>query len=240
MTGAIQNAVIKRMSLVDQALDLIHIAIFDGELSPGTRISLSDLSRRFGISSTPLREAIRKAESEGLIESIPGKGFVVRTIDRKEVDDIYEVRLLLEPLAASIGCKFITESEIVKVEQAQQQIKNMLIECVNKKIERLCLSYRREFHDFNLKFHFTIYNASKNKILTELIRLLWSRSVLIVGSTLTTVKRLKEVVEEHEKILDALKIRNCEKIKDAAKHHLLMTKAKALSWEQKNLHKKNL
>ena len=227
-----RNRSITKISLVDQAVDLIHDSIFEGELLPGTHISLNDLSRRWGISRTPLREAIRKVEKEKLIDALQGKGFAVRVIYQNEVEEIFAVRMLLEPFADALACKYITDKEIEKVERAQQKIKDIALRYAHSDAITNP-TYLAAFHKANKRFHFTIYNATKNETLVEVINLLWGRSVLMLACALYSTKRLREVVEEHEKILEALKNRDTLLIQKAARQHLFRSKITALKYSKK-------
>ena len=81
--------------------DLLEEAILDGELKPGERLRAEALAQRFGTSRTPIREALLQLEGQGLVEVEPNRGAVVRTFDRDDVLDLYEIRALLEPAAAA-------------------------------------------------------------------------------------------------------------------------------------------
>lgn len=227
----IKKRSIKKTSLVDQVVDLIHASIFDGKLPPGALISLDDLSKQWGISRTPLREAIRKVEREKLVEALHGRGFAVRVIYQNEVEEIFAVRMLLEPFADALACKYITDKEIEKVERAQQKIKDIALRYAHSDAITNP-AYSTAFHKANKRFHFTIYNATRNETLVEVINLLWGRSVLILACTLYSTKRLREVVKEHEKILKALKNRDVSLIREVAKQHLLSSKATALEYSK--------
>ncbi len=81
--------------------DLLEEAILEGELKPGERLRAEALAQRFGTSRTPIREALLQLEGQGLVEVEPNRGAVVRTFDRDDVLDLYEVRALIEPHAAA-------------------------------------------------------------------------------------------------------------------------------------------
>ena len=81
--------------------DLLEEAILEGELKPGERLRAEALAQRFGTSRTPIREALLQLEAQGLVEVEPNRGAVVRTFDRDDLLDLYEVRALLEPAAAA-------------------------------------------------------------------------------------------------------------------------------------------
>jgi DNA-binding GntR family transcriptional regulator len=92
--------------------DLLEEAILEGELKPGERLRAEALAQRFGTSRTPIREALVQLEGQGLVELEPNRGAVVRTFDRDDVRDLYEVRALLEPAAAARAAQRISGADL--------------------------------------------------------------------------------------------------------------------------------
>ena len=223
---------IKRESLTDRIVKLIHEDIFERNLLPGSKISLTELAAKWGISITPLREAIRKVEAEGLITSVPGKGFIVRTVHPDDVKEIFIVRKTLESLACKLACKNITEQEIKEIEKIQESLKKIARENkVNDNEEFKLIQH------LNKKFHFSIYNASGNKTLVEMISLVWGRTATIIACILSSPKRLNKLIEEHDTILDALKKRDEAGIQKALKKHLSISGKAAIEYSKN--YKKN-
>jgi DNA-binding GntR family transcriptional regulator len=96
--------------------ELLEEAILEGELKPGERLRAEALAQRFGTSRTPVREALVQLEGQGLVEIEPNRGAVVRTFDRDDVRDLYEVRALLEPAAAARAAHRISEADVARLE----------------------------------------------------------------------------------------------------------------------------
>jgi len=92
--------------------DLLEEAILEGELKPGERLRAEALAQRFGTSRTPVREALLQLEGQGLVEVEPNRGAVVRTFDRDDVVELYEIRALIEPHAAARAATRISEAQI--------------------------------------------------------------------------------------------------------------------------------
>jgi len=92
--------------------DLLEEAILEGELKPGERLRAEALAQRFGTSRTPIREALLQLEAHGLVEVEPNRGAVVRTFDRDDVLDLYEIRALLEPAAAARAAHRISADDV--------------------------------------------------------------------------------------------------------------------------------
>src|SRR5690349_19760141 len=97
--------------------DLLEEAILEGELKPGERLRAEALAQRFGTSRTPIREALLQLEARGLVEVEPNRGAVVKTFDRDDLQDLYEVRALIEPHAAARAATRITASQIAELER---------------------------------------------------------------------------------------------------------------------------
>jgi DNA-binding GntR family transcriptional regulator len=97
--------------------DLLEEAILGGELKPGERLRAEALAQRFGTSRTPIREALLQLEGQGLVEVEPNRGAVVRTFDRDDVLDLYEVRALLEPAAAARAARRISAGDIERLDE---------------------------------------------------------------------------------------------------------------------------
>src|ERR1700754_1556793 len=96
--------------------DLLEEAILEGELKPGERLRAEALAQRFGTSRTPIREALLQLEAQGLVEVEPNRGAVVRSFDRDDLRDLYEVRALLEPKAAARAAERISDTDVQRLE----------------------------------------------------------------------------------------------------------------------------
>ena len=96
--------------------------IIDGKLKPGQRIVISDLSKEFGFSEIPIREAIRRLDSEGLLQVTPHVGTIVTEIDEKEVTEIYLIRIELESLAAKLATPHISETDLDFLNKKNQEM----------------------------------------------------------------------------------------------------------------------
>jgi len=105
--------------------DLLEEAILEGDLKPGERLRAEALAQRFGTSRTPIREALLQLEAQGLVDVEPNRGAVVRSFDRDDLQDLYELRALLEPHAASLAASRISEADIERLAElceAEDQI----------------------------------------------------------------------------------------------------------------------
>ena len=116
------------LPLRDVVFNTLRQAVLRGELKPGERLMEIALSQRLGVSRTPVREAIRMLEQEGLVIMIPRKGAQVAEISEKDLKDVLEVRLGLEELAVRIACQRITEEELEELERAVKKFEEAMKE----------------------------------------------------------------------------------------------------------------
>jgi len=96
--------------------DLLEEAILEGDLKPGERLRAEALAQRFGTSRTPIREALLQLEAQGLVDVEPNRGAVVRSFDRDDLFDLYQVRALLEPRAAALAARTISAADIERLD----------------------------------------------------------------------------------------------------------------------------
>src|SRR5262245_64442056 len=107
----------KGPALVDELAAAIHARVLSGELPSGTRLRQEALAEEFGVSRTPVREALRKLQAGGLVELQPHRGAVVRGLSSREIRDAYEVRATLEALAARLAAERVSREQLKRLEQ---------------------------------------------------------------------------------------------------------------------------
>jgi DNA-binding GntR family transcriptional regulator len=213
------NKFLKKETLVEQITLMIREYIISGEFPPGSKISLRQLAQKLGVSRTPLREAARRIESEGLAIYVPRKGFIINFLNIDNVEEIYSIREILESFACKLACQNITKKEIEKIEKIKNKIEKIKLNfSLNKKRDIKLL------HKLNRDFHFSIYKASKNKLLVDMISNLWDKSSCIIYYVLNSPKRINNLISEHENIYNSLIDRDEIKIEKALKNHLSISK----------------
>jgi DNA-binding GntR family transcriptional regulator len=154
-----RQRVFKSMTLVEQVAKALKEDILTGRLKGGDQLLEDRLKGQFGISRTPLREAFRILEKEGLIEILPRKGAYVKRISRQDIEENFPVRAKLEGLAARLAYPNITRQDIEAMEEAFAHMKEA--------------AQRKDFSDYSthhLAFHEIFINASKNETLIALLR----------------------------------------------------------------------
>ena len=212
------------LPLRDVVFNTLRQAILKGELAPGERLMEIQLAQKLGVSRTPIREAIRKLELEGLVLMIPRRGAEVARISEKSLKDVLEVRLGLEELAVRIACQRITEEELEELEQAMKEFEEAM-----KRDDLGALAAA------DVTVHEVIYGSTHNKRLVQIISNIREQMYRYRVEYLKDVESRKTLVEEHYAVYRALKARNQQQaVKDICIHIVNQQDAILRSLEQMN------
>jgi DNA-binding GntR family transcriptional regulator len=184
-------------------------AIIAGELKPGERLMEVQLAEKMGVSRTPVREAIRKLELEGLVDMEPRKGARVAVLSAKDIIDVLEVRATLDGLATSLAAVRITDTEIIELRHVLAQL------AVNLEKENLQGSIRKD-----IEFHEIIYRAAKNDKLLSIINNLREQVHRFRVIYMKEHGGIREIIREHTEICDAIEKKDPEKAGEAARVHI--------------------
>ncbi len=196
------------LPLRDIVFQTLRKAILRGELEPGTRLMETQLGEKLGVSRTPIREAIRKLELEGLVVMVPRKGAQVAQFTEKDIQDVLEVRGALEALAAKLACKKMDDRAFLKLQLAITEYAYAVRE---NDIETMVQK--------DVEFHETIFNATDNDKLIQLFNNVREQVNRYRITYLKNAEDNKAVHEEHLEILEALKAKDeIRASKIAAKH----------------------
>lgn len=171
----------------------LHQAILEGLIKPGQRLVERDIAEKFNASRTPVREALRLLESEGFIEYLPRKGVIVRGFNVKEIEDIYNIRKVLECLAVQNAIQHITDNEIDELKNIINRIEQAQ-DCDVLHNTSRCL---HEFDDI-------IVNAANMPLLKTFLQTLKESLLRYQKINLSKHPRRKEAVKEHKDILQAI------------------------------------
>jgi DNA-binding GntR family transcriptional regulator len=178
--------------------------ILEGFFSSTDRLREVDIATLVGMGRTPVREALKRLEDERLLTHEPRRGLVVTQIDQQGVTELYAMREVLEGTAAEFAARHATDAEIENMEF-------ILVESGAPGSDPVTL---------NLAFHQAIYGAAHNQYLLRSLRALTDTTYLLGRSTLHTADRAKRALNEHRKIVTAIKNRDAEQAGRAAKHHI--------------------
>ncbi len=197
------------LPLRDVVFNTLRRAIITGEFAPGERLMEISLANRLGVSRTPVREAIRKLELEGLVIMIPRKGAQVAKITEKSLRDVIEIRCVLEEFAASLACERITPEGRENLKEAHvnfvEAVKNGDILDIVEKDER---------------FHDAIFQATSNERLITIINNLREQFYRYRMEYVKDIEQHSVLVNEHELLLRAIYDGDSETAKRIMRTHL--------------------
>jgi DNA-binding GntR family transcriptional regulator len=175
------------VSKTDLVAALIRESIITGELAPGEQLRQRDLAQRFAVSQTPVREAMRRLESEGLLASDTHRGFTVAASDDGEIEENFQIRAALESLGASLAARKIDAAGLARLWDLNDKM-------------RVLADDDPAYAELNREFHFTVYSCAHSPLLLSLMRLLWTS---LRGGP--RVRRTHaESARQHDEILRAL------------------------------------
>lgn len=197
------------LPLRDVVFNTLRQAILRGELKPGERLMEIQLANKLGVSRTPIREAIRKLELEGLVLMIPRRGAEVAEITEKSLRDVLEVRGALEELAVKLACQKITDEQIQELRMAEKEFE-MALSSGDVTV----------YAEADVKFHDVIYRATDNQ---RLIQLLFNLREQMYRYRVEYLKREEShgnLLIEHKKIIETITNRDMDAAVDAVCQHI--------------------
>ena len=197
------------LPLRDIVFQTLRNAIITGELQPGERLMETQLGERLGVSRTPIREAIRKLELEGLVVMVPRKGAQVAQFTEKDIQDVLEVRAALEALSAKLACKRMDDRAFLKLQLA---IAEYSYAAKNKDLEMMI--------EKDVEFHEIIVNATQNDKLIQIFNNLREQVNRYRITYLKNTEDAESVQAEHLEILEALKNKDEELASSLASKHI--------------------
>ena len=183
---------------------LLRELIISGELKPGAQLRQRDLAERFGVSVTPVREALRWLESEGLVKYDAHKGSTVVEAEAGATREKYQIRAVLEGLAAFLAAPKISDEDILELESYNERLaaENLL---------------PGEVNDINRTLHFRVYEMAGSPLLLALMRLLWQS----FPQGPQVARPRDESVAEHGELIEALRDRDALRAQATTQQHIL-------------------
>ena len=203
------QGIISRRSLHGELVELLYDMVLDGELRPGDKINEQALCARFGVSRTPLREALKVLASGGLVILAPNRGASVAQISREEIDHLFPIMGALEALAGELACARITDAEVARIRKTHEQ----MVRHYEKREPAPYLKLNRAIHE-------AIFAAAGNAELTQLYHTIMVRTHAVRFTAKKSPSRWGEAVEDHGQMMDALGKRDGKKLAVILKDHL--------------------
>lgn len=201
--------VVDRYSLRGKVFNKIREDILAGKYAQKDELREAAISKELGVSRTPVREALRQLELEGLVSIIPNKGAYVNGISAKDIYDIYMIRSYLEGLCAKWACQNITKEQLEELEE---------------------ITYLSDFHiqkqhwdqifELDNRFHLLLYEACGSKVLEHILSDYHHYVERVRKNTLSSQERAQQAAVEHTAILEAVRNQNEEKAEKLANEHI--------------------
>lgn len=209
MSDNLQLGMDEFLPLRDVVFNTLRQAILTGELKPGERLMEIHLANRLGVSRTPIREAIRKLELEGLVTMIPRRGAEVAQITEKSMKDVLEVRRTLDALSAELACERISKEEEEQLKKACQDFE----EAVKTKDAKIIAKADVALHDI-------IAAATGNQRLIQLINNLAEQMYRYRFEYIKDASQHERIIKEHRIIYESIVNKDKEAASNMAKTHI--------------------
>jgi DNA-binding GntR family transcriptional regulator len=189
------------------AYDRILKAVVSGDYEPGARILEDEIAAQLSISRTPVREALRRLEDEGILIHEPHRGMTVVKLDFQMVQELYFVRDLLEGAAAARAARYATDADMALLEDLADR-------------EKLAAKSSAAMAAHNTRFHHAIYAAAHNRYLLKTLSVLANPLALLSKTAFSSPERRTAAMAEHRRIFEAIRSRDPEKAEFEAREHL--------------------
>ncbi|MFB4165309.1 GntR family transcriptional regulator [Alteribacillus sp. JSM 102045] len=207
-------------SLRDVALEFLREAIFTGHYQPGDHLKERDLSKLLGISTTPIKEALRVLSHDGLVETVPRKGTFVSELVETSIEEFMMLKSVLEGLAAKLAALKITDDEVKVLEKQVAEMEKLT---KAKEVEKLV--------SVNFKFHRLIREAANNPMMFQTLNNVVALDIAFRKRALKYDMEIEKGFLEHNEIFQSIKTGKAELAEELMKKHIMRTAVNVL--EQK-------
>lgn len=208
--GFIGNRLSRNKTLPDRIADKLRDAIINGQLKGGQQLKQDEIAKSFNASMIPVREALRILEAQGLVKFYANKGAVVNKFSVEEIEEIFDIRIMLEKGALELSINQLTEEELNYAEH------------LLKKMD--ALDEEEYLSDLNLKFHNVLYGAGKKEMLLELIREMHTKVERYMRIYLINLSSHPVSQEEHYMLLEACRNKDLDSAVEILTEHMSRAK----------------
>lgn len=205
--------ILRSKTITDAVYEQVKLDIVSGVFRPGQRLFEGDLANNLDVSRTPVRDAMIRLEQDGLITTKAHRGIFVRKLTRKDIQDYYQTRAVLEGLGAKLATINAKEEDLQKLKDILEEMRNVLE--LNKDLENF-----KEIVLINNKFHELILIIADNDVLAKIRDTLSSPIALVRSTSWLNKDRKMEVWQEHAKIVSAIVAGNAELAQKRAEEHI--------------------
>jgi DNA-binding GntR family transcriptional regulator len=191
----------------EQVYNKIKTAILIGEFAPGERIIQENITQQLNVSRTPVREALQRLSSEGLVTIRPFYGAQVFNLSIQNLQEIYDIRILIECYAARKSCHLLEDADIDELEAMNNMIRD------KKNSISDCMAYDRAFHQ-------SICFASLSDYIIHILQGIWDKCDPYKSLYFTSPENLVYMIEEHDQVISSLRRRDEDAVAEAIRQHL--------------------
>lgn len=210
--GKVQQSRNNRGSLGAKAFLILRDKILNEEYTKGQKLNEVTLAKALEISRTPIREALKQLELEGLVQSIPNKGVYVIGFSSRDIDDMFEIRLALEGLAIQLAIERMDDEHLKVIKEVYTTMEFYTQIDDAKKVSEL-----------NIQFHDSIYQATQSKYFAQLLKDINYYVSVTSRHSILRPQRLDTAIVEHKAILDAIIAKDRTLAKKMIKRHIRAT-----------------
>ena len=198
--------------------NLIQKDILSGEIKSESKLTEQAICKKYKVSRTPVREAFRQLEADGLIENIPNRGAFVIGLSKRDISDLFDLRSLFEIQAVEWATKRMTDEEI---DALKETIEFMEFYTLKDDIDKVLV--------FNSQFHSLIYSGTQDRMLQKTLSTYQTYLKHSAPAESYSDDYLKTILEEHRAIFDAVESRNVAAGKKAMQHHMEQSKMRRMA-----------
>lgn len=184
-------------TLVTQVAKALSAAIIEDRLKPGERLIEYELAERYGVSKSPIREAFRLLEQEGLVTSYPRRGVMVTKINRRDIEELYAIRACLLALQVRLVAEKATDVDLKELDEAFEAMRQAADQPDVK-----------GYFDANIVFHDLLSGIADNRKLAQLLQVSGKQTLRFRFLSLTVPQRIPESLAQHAQVLEALRLRD--------------------------------
>jgi DNA-binding GntR family transcriptional regulator len=214
-----ENQTQRPAALTDWAYDTIKTSILGLDLPMGAQVNIEELAEEMQVSRTPIREALLRLEGDGLIQAVPRVGFFVTEITRRDLEELFELRALLESYAAKRAALMLTDADLAHI--------NTLLEVSCQAVEAMNLD---KFLEYEIALHAAITEHAQNSHLLKVMESLANQTYRERVLSLKSLENVHASCVEHRRIVAALHERNAEGAGTAMWEHIWAVKDRMLKY----------
>ncbi len=203
-------------SLTDNIAGVIRARILKGEYKIGEKIKETHVAEELSVSRTPIRKAFKQLEEEGLIEYVPNKGCFAKGFTKRDIEDVYAVRKVLEELTVEWAVKRITDEEVQAMANKCQEMQGYVDQADSARV----LATNKEFHEI-------IYHATGSRFMSQVLRSYKEYIEQTTRPIFYEPRFLQQIVDEHRAIVDAFEKRDTDKAVAAMSRHMTNSMGRA-------------